>query len=219
MRVDELSEERKRRPGSPPDHYFAAKPGARSNESEFVLELRGVSLRLLTDHGVFSKGKLDRGTQLLAKEMWVPPKGRLLDLGCGYGPLGLLAAKLEPEIQVVMVDVNERAVDLASRNAERNGVRNAVAIAGDVREAVSGEFDAIVCNPPIKAGKAAIMALIEYAAAHLTPDGLLWLVMQTHHGAKTLQRDIAPWFAKVECAAIQGGYRVLVATARDERPT
>jgi 16S rRNA (guanine1207-N2)-methyltransferase len=200
-----------------PEHYFTAQPAAPSAEQTFTLDIRGVTLRLATDHGVFSHGKLDRGTQLLAKEMWVPPQGKVLDIGCGYGPLGVLAAKLEPACEVLMVDINERAAKLAQDNITRNQVRNATAIAGDAREVVSGEYDMILCNPPIRAGKVAVMSLIEFAAGHLRPGGMLWLVIRTHHGAKTYQRDIAPWFAQVECASIQGGFRVIVGTAKGER--
>ena len=200
----------------PPEHYFTAQPVAPSAEQTFALDIRGLTLRLTTDHGVFSRGKLDRGTQLLAKEMWIPPEGKVLDIGCGYGPLGILTAKLEPAVEVLMVDINERAVKLAQDNITRNQARNARAIAGDVRDVVTWQFGTILCNPPIKAGKAAVMSLIEFAAGHLRPGGMLWLVIRTHQGAKTYQRDIAPWFAQVECAAIQGGYRVITATAKGE---
>lgn len=198
---------------SKPDHYFSAQPAVASAETEFTLDLRGIELRLSTDRGVFSRGKLDRGTSLLAKEMWISPQGRILDLGCGYGVLGILAARLEPQAKVLLVDINERAVKLAEENIARNNVRNAQAIAGDAREVVEGLFDTIVCNPPIRAGKAEVMSLIEFCAHHLKPGGMLWLVIKTHHGAKTYQRDIAPWFASVECAAIQGGFRVILCTA------
>jgi 16S rRNA (guanine1207-N2)-methyltransferase len=200
----------------PPQHYFTAQPAAASVERPFTLDLRGLTLRLATDHGVFSRGKLDRGTQLLAREMWIPPQGKVLDIGCGYGPLGILAAKLEPAAEVLMVDINERAVKLAQDNIVRNQAPNAKAVAGDAREVVTGEFDTILCNPPIRAGKLAVMGLIEFAAGHLRPGGMLWLVIRTHNGAKTYQRDIAPWFAQVECAAIQSGYRVIVGTAKGE---
>ncbi|MCK4323493.1 MAG: methyltransferase, partial [Armatimonadetes bacterium] len=106
------------------DHYFTAQPAARSQPKQFTISVREVMLTLTSDRGVFSHGQLDDGTLRLLKKMELPETGDFLDLGCGYGVIGLMAAKLRPEAHVTMVDINERATKLAADNARANGISN-----------------------------------------------------------------------------------------------
>lgn len=136
----------------------------------------------------------------------------MLDWGCGWGLIGVVAAKTWPELQIVMVDINERACELARANLERNGVAAEV-IAGDAREVVTGRhFDAVVCNPPISAGRRAVLDVMDHAARLLRDAGSFWMVAATKKGAKTLGRKLEERFKDVQLTARRGGFRVFRAS-------
>ncbi len=194
-------------------HYFSPQPQGPSQPVEFEVTLRGLTFPLVSDRGVFSHGEVDKGSRLLAETMQLPVQGQILDLGCGWGVLGLVAAKLAPEAHITLIDVNQRAASWAEENLRRNKATNAEIICGDAPVALGErEFEAIVCNPPVRAGKHQVLRLVEDAARRLGKGGALWLVVRTDKGAKSLGRDISPWFTQVETVAKQGGYRVLRCT-------
>jgi len=199
----------------PSGHYFASRPQAPSRPREVELQFRGRRYRFLTDRGVFSYGRVDRGTRLLLEALEVGPRDEVLDLGCGYGVVGVVAATLAPEGKVVMVDVNARAVELARENARRHGLGNVEVLEGDLYGPVAGRrFDVIVTNPPIRAGRAVVRAVVEGAVRHLKPHGRFYLVARTAQGAKTLGKMVAEVFGQVEEVERGGGYRVYRATGR-----
>ncbi|MGE5593498.1 MAG: class I SAM-dependent methyltransferase [Betaproteobacteria bacterium] len=168
----------------------------------------------MTDAGVFAKGKLDRGTRLLIEAVDVPERSLVLDLGCGYGPIGIAAAVLCPTCRVCMTDVNERACELARRNAALNGAVNTEVICGAGFSPVKGmKFDLILSNPPIRAGKRVLFEIIEGAATHLNPGGRLVVVAQTKQGAKSLLRMLAEVFPVAREVDKGGGYRVMEGVA------
>jgi len=203
----------------PAEHYFTARPQALSRPREITVHARGLTMRLQTDHGVFSPSGLDRGTRLLAEKMQLRPETALLDWGAGYGPLGLIAASLCPTCRVTLVELNERAARLAEANARSLQLDNVEVIVGPAPAALGArQFDAIISNPPLRAGKPAVLAVIEYAARQLRPGGELWLVIPTSKGAKTYLQQMAKLFPRTETRAISGGYRVLWA-AREAAPT
>ena len=167
-------------------------------------------LRLRTDAGVFSRGRLDRGSELLLEAIDVGPCDLVLDLGCGYGALGIVAAKLSQGGHVILTDVNERAVSLARANVRANGVPNAEVRVGDLYAPVADlAFDHIVCNPPIRAGRVVVDRIVAEAPAHLFDGGRLWLVARTRQGADALRRRMADAFGNVEVARRGSGYKVL----------
>jgi 16S rRNA (guanine1207-N2)-methyltransferase len=195
---------------SSPDHYFTARPSSPSAPREVSVELRGVRLSLLTDRGVFSYGEIDRASRLLATQMTLPPAGRILDWGAGYGFLGLLAAALCPDSQVTLVEVNERAAALADDNARRNGLGNVRVLTGEAPGVLGEErFETVISNPPLHVGRAAVLAVIDDAATRLTPGGELWLVVATSKGAKGFLAHMANHFAATRTVTISGGNRVL----------
>ena len=197
------------------DQYYTAKPASRRREATIRATIQGRVLVFVTDAGVFSRGKLDRGTELLGRNLAVAPDAAVLDVGCGYGVLGILAATLAPNGRVVMTDVNERAIDLAARNIRANAVPHAEARMGSLYEPVAGEtFDAIVCNPPLRAGKDVVFRIVDEAPIHLKPGGVLWTVARTSQGAKSLEAKIAERFGGCETLARGSGYRVLRSSAR-----
>ena len=189
-------------------HYFVEQPEVPSEPRVIEAEVRGHRLSFVTDRGVFSYGKVDAGSRLLAEQTELDGAGEVLDWGCAWGLIGVVAARTWPDLHVVMVDINERACELARQNLQRNRVEAEV-IAGDAREVLGDRrFDAVVCNPPISAGRAAVIAVFEHAAELLHPGGSFWMVAATRKGAKTLQRELEARFAEVERIAMRGGFRV-----------
>ncbi|WP_343233400.1 methyltransferase [Streptomonospora sp. PA3] len=211
--------------GRRPQHYFAADPAAASRPGSVDLVLPDVHLRLATDRGVFSADRVDLGTRVLLESVPPPPaRGRLLDLGCGYGPIALAMAARAPDAAVLGVDVNARALELAQRNAAENGLYNVdfqlVEADGSPAPAASapappgpgatGPFDALWSNPPIRIGKPALHALLRTWLSRLSPGGRAHLVVQRNLGADSLHR----WLEQearlaTERTASRAGYRVL----------
>lgn len=192
------------------EHYFTPRPQVASHELEFSAELRGWPFRFVTDRGVFSRGHVDRATALLAGALELPAAARVLDLGCGYGALGIVAARLAPAGHVILVDINERAAALAQRNLALNGITNAEVRVGDgVAPVRDLTFTDVVSNPPFRAGKAAVYALVEGARTVLEPGGRLWLVAGNKQGAPSLKRFLAGLFGSVTDVARGGGIHVL----------
>ena len=176
-------------------------------------EVRGLSLVFVTDRGVFSYRKMDAGSRLLAETMDLPEEGDVLDWGCGWGLLGIVAALTWPQARVTMVDINERASVLATANAERNAASHVEVICGDAKEVLADRrFDAVVCNPPISAGRRVVLVMMQNVADVLRPHGAFWMVAHTRKGAKRLQRDLADCFDEVEQVNMRSGYRVVRAT-------
>ncbi len=196
------------------DHYYTANPQSAHDERTVQVEALGLRLRFTTDAGVFSKDGLDRGTELLLEAL-PPLAGRVLDLGCGWGAVGVTLAAKYPGLELVMTDINARAVDLARRNLAANGARAEV-VAGDGFEAVTGAFDAIVTNPPIRAGKAVIYGLFERARDFLAPGGALYLVIRKQQGAPSALKFLREIYAEAEVVERGGGFWVIRASMAAE---
>jgi 16S rRNA (guanine1207-N2)-methyltransferase len=191
-------------------HYFDERPGVASSPDAVDLALPDLHLRLTTDRGVFSHGRIDGGTKLLLLRVPTPPPaGDLLDLGCGVGPIALTMGRRAPAATVWAVDVNERARDLCAANATANAVANVrVGAPADVPADV--RFSAIWSNPPIRIGKPALHELLTHWLGRLTPDGVAHLVVHKHLGADSLQRWLSDEAGhRTERIATSGGYRIL----------
>ncbi len=196
------------------DHYFEPSPTTASGTKAVTIDLVDPPLRLLTDRGVFSHGRIDAGTEFLLRQAPPPPaSGVLLDLGCGAGAIALTLARRSPEARVIGVDVNERAVALCARNANANGLANVEALPpDDVDPAL--RFDLIWSNPPIRIGKAELHALLELWLARLAPDGRAVLVVHKHLGSDSLQHWLTELGWPTSRIASSRGYRLLRADAR-----
>ena len=190
-----------------PDHYYTSNPTSDHDEREIVVTALGNALRFVTDAGVFSRDGLDRGTQILLDAL-PPLSGRVLDLGCGWGPVGAALGKRYPALEIVMTDVNRRATALARRNLAANGVRAEV-VEGDGFEAVEGRFDAVITNPPIRAGKVVIYGLFDAARARLVPGGALYVVIRKQQGAPSALNHLRETYASAEVIEREAGYWVL----------
>lgn len=187
--------------------YFAVSPQAESKPVTFEITFAGQAFRFISDAGVFSKGELDKGTHLLLSALPQGLEGDVLDLGCGWGAVGTITGKLNKAAHVTMIDINERAVKLAAANAANNGVR-AKALQSDGLRNVTGRFDHILLNPPIRAGKKTVYRLFDESAAALSPKGALYVVMRKQQGAESGMRYLQTLFAEVTIIARSAGYRV-----------
>lgn len=194
------------------DHYFSASPSSKPRLRLIQAHLKGRLFKFLTASGVFSKKRVDLGTKLLIEAMILPETGYVLDMGCGYGAVGIAAAAFNPKLHVVMVDVNERAVRLARRNIELNRVYNAEVRRGSLYEPVKGMlFDCILSNPPVSAGLATVKAIITEAPKYMTEKATLQMVLKSKIGGKRLQQVFQETFGNCEILARESGYRVLMA--------
>ncbi|MBR2570642.1 MAG: class I SAM-dependent methyltransferase [Clostridia bacterium] len=190
------------------DHYYTAEPASESRPVRIEQQMFGQKFVFTTDHGVFSRDGVDPGTALLAKS--VPPlSGRVLDLGCGWGALGIPLAKINPGAHFVLSDVNRRAVQLARDNARANGLSNLEVVESDGFGQIEGSFDAILSNPPIRAGKQVLLSLFAEAYARLSAGGSLYLVIRTQQGAASYLRFLQALSPAASVIARGGGYRIL----------
>ena len=193
------------------DQYYTRTPSSESKPAECAFSFRGKTLRFTTDAGVFSRGELDAGTRLLLDALPDTLEGSVLDLGCGWGPIGVSVKAAWPETDVTLADVNLRALSWAEKNAERNGVRVSC-LESDGFSALEGRvFDAVITNPPIRAGKQVIYRLFREAFDHLFPGGSLFLVIRKQQGAESCIRYLEGFFSSVEKLDRSAGFWVLQA--------
>ncbi|HEX7056625.1 MAG TPA: class I SAM-dependent methyltransferase [Bacilli bacterium] len=191
------------------EHYFTANPAVGHKPAKFAATLRGKKYVFATDAGVFAKQGVDYGSRLLIETMRIPADARVLDIGCGYGPIGLAAASEARSGTVVMLDINERAVELAQENAKMNGITNVTVKQSNRYEAVRGEkFTHILSNPPIRAGKKVVHGIFVEAIDHLMPGGELWIVIQKKQGAPSALAKLQQIFPIVQEVAKDKGYRI-----------
>lgn len=197
------------------DHYFSNNPVSKSDRRRWKFELRGQTFTFLSDQGVFSKNEVDFGSRLLIHTFEQPEEqGAFLDVGCGYGPIGLSLAKEFVNRRVDMVDVNERALELAGENAILNGVTNVSVFQSNVYENVSGQYAAILSNPPIRAGKKVVHEILERANEHLVPGGELWVVIQKKQGAPSALAKMEEIYSTVEVVKKEKGYYIIKSKKR-----
>ncbi len=191
------------------EHYFTADPSVPFAREPMRADVWGRALTLSTGTGVFARGRLDPGTAVLFRETDPPREGRILDLGCGYGVIGLAIAAVSPLTTVTGMDVNERAVLLANENAEALGVadRFHAVTPGAVR--VDATYDEIWSNPPIRIGKQALHDLLRGWLARLAPEGRAVLVVGKNLGADSLQRWLGEQGFPTTRLASAKGFRVL----------
>lgn len=186
------------------EYYYTNNPTSEHEERHFTSVFMGRTLAFETDAGVFSKQHIDPGSEILCKSL-PELRGRVLDMGCGWGAMTVMALARFPALDVTMADVNERALDLAVRNVQKNGMQ-AKAVLSDGFERVEGEFDAVMTNPPIRAGKAVIYRMFEDAKAHLAEGGRLFLVIRKQQGAPSALKFLKELYANAEVIARDGGY-------------
>ena len=200
------------------DHYFSRNPGVAARLREVEVELGGRRLAMRTSSGVFSGDGLDHATRHLLERLddeapsTAPDPARVLDLGCGWGPIALALAARWPDAEVWAVDVNERALELAAGNAERHDLAVTTSLPEDVPADL--RFDAIWSNPPIRIGKQALHELLLLWLDRLTDDGTMTMVVGRQLGADSLQRWLVEQGWPTDRLGSAQGFRLL----RTRRP-
>ncbi len=190
-------------------HYFDEEQDSEMRTVEITAVLRENQIKLITASGTFSPSKVDIGTRILIDNCIIGKKdARILDLGCGYGPVGIALAKAFPEAEIVMTDINKRATALARKNAKLNKVRNVKVLQGDMYEKVAGKFDAILLNPPQHAGKEVCVDMISRSREFLKKDGTLQIVARHNKGGKGLSQSMKDTFGNEKTIAKKGMFRV-----------
>jgi len=195
------------------EHYYSRTQKVESDPKYWDFTLRNQSFRFKTDNGVFSKREVDFGSRLLIESFELPAEeGLILDVGCGYGPIGLSVAKCYSKSLVHMIDVNERALELAKENATLNGIENVKIYESDRLLNVSEtNFTAILTNPPIRAGKKIVHDIFEQSYQHLAADGELWVVIQKKQGAPSALEKLQELFGYTETMNKAKGYFIFKA--------
>jgi len=191
-----------------PDHYYTASPESAHEARSFRTVFAGRTLAFDTDAGVFSKQHVDPGSELLCRALPDGISGRVLDMGCGWGAMTIMTLARFPGCEVTMADVNERALSLAVSNVKKNFM-TAEAVLSDGFEKVEGEYDVVITNPPIRAGKAVIYKMFEDAKAHLVSGGRLYLVIRKQQGAPSALKFLKELYGQAEVIEREGGYWII----------
>ena len=198
--------------------YFDNNENLISKKREISVLLNDTKYTFISDNGVFSKGEVDYGSiallKILLKQNFT---GNILDIGCGYGTIGLILAKNFPECNFLLSDVNIRACALARENKKLFGVKNVEIIESDIFQNIDKNFDYIVTNPPIRAGKKVIYSIFEQSYHHLNQNGSLFIVIRRSHGAESAQKFIHSVFENCELLKKDKGFYVYCATKKDTK--
>lgn len=197
-------------------HYFENDSSLNSAKKELTLVKNNEKYVFTTDIGVFSNKSLDYGSTLLLNEVMKHYKeGDILDLGAGYGYIGIILARTYARAHVTMVDINTRAVELTKINIKQNNVKNATALVSDGYQNVANKkFRYIVINPPIKAGKKVYYPFFKAAKNYLTADGTLMFVMKKKHGAKSAANYVNEQFGNCTLLKKDAGYYIYAAISK-----
>ena len=195
-------------------HYFDLEPETSSQIREISFTLFDRNYTYFTDNGVFSKSRIDEGSYIFLKVLLpLQLTGRILDLGCGYGPIGLTIAQNSKEARVDLADINSRALALASRSSERLNLNSRVTILhSDIYEKIEGIYDSIVVNPPIRAGKVVTYSMYSGSKAHLIDGGSLYIVIRKKQGAESAFKYLETVFENVSVLHKEKGYWIIKAT-------
>lgn len=193
------------------EHYFSQKPQSKSSPKQWNYRLRGKNYIFTSDVGVFSKNEVDFGSRLLIETFSQPEiPGDVLDLGCGYGPIGISIADFLEDRTIVMADVNERALELAEANAKLNNVSNVQFVQSDQYSNLQNhKFASILTNPPIRAGKKVVHGMLEGSKTALHKGGEIWVVIQKKQGAPSAIQKLESLFGNCETVTRSKGYYIL----------
>jgi 16S rRNA (guanine1207-N2)-methyltransferase len=193
------------------EHYFSFSPKSKERFGLVRTCICGKSFEFLTASSVFSKRKVDSGTRLLIESMVLPEEGYVLDIGCGYGAVGIAVAAFKCKLNVVMTDVNARAVRLAKKNVFLNKVVNVDVRYGFFYEpVVEFKFNCVLSNPPVSAGMETVKAIVAGAPKVMAENSYFQMVIRSKIGAKLLPELFTETFGKCEVIARESGFRVLM---------
>ena len=194
-------------------HYFSEVQDVKSSKKIINYEIKNENFEFLTDNGVFSKTKIDFGTDVMLQTFLNENKKleniRILDIGCGYGVVSVVLKKFFEKTKILSTDVNERALELTKENIQKNNRTDDFEVRKSfVFDNISESFDVILSNPPIRAGKQVIFEIYEKSFFHLNKNGEFYCVIQTKHGAKSTKKKLEELFGNCTTLVIEDGYRI-----------
>ena len=193
-------------------HYFINDPNLKSNKKQIKYTFLGKELTFTTDNGVFSKDRVDYGTNVLLNSLEdLSSIKTVLDVGCGVGVIGISIASKYNHLNVDMVDVNEKAVSLTNENIKYNKLNNCCCFVSDVYSTVDNKYDMIISNPPIRAGKVIVHKIAEEAKLHLNQKGFFYAVVQKKQGADSFKKKLEEVYGNVEIVNKDSGYIIFKA--------
>ena len=198
-------------------HYYSEKQFSEFDLKKIPINLKKVQFELFSASGIFSKDKLDKGSELLIENAIIEPNWQVLDFGCGIGVVGVSLKKLYPSINVTMLDINERAVMVSKKNVKLHNLDIKI-IKSNLYSKINSKFDTILVNPPQTAGKELCFKIIEQAKDHLNSNGLLQLVARHNKGGSSLKKKMQELYGNVQETAKGSGYRVYVSKHRPIKP-
>lgn len=192
------------------NHYYSKEVDLASKENTIIFSYKGYSITFIGDNGVFSKQRIDYGSRVLLDAININNnQKRLLDVGCGYGTLGISLKKVYSHLNVTMIDINERAIYLANKAVKLNGLKDVDVFQSDLYEKVVGKYDIVVSNPPIRAGKKVVFEILEKAYDFLDNEGFLMIVIQKKQGAPSAKKKMEDVFGNCEIVKKDKGYYIL----------
>lgn len=193
-------------------HYYQYDPKLKSNKKLVTYTFKGELVKLNSDNGVFSKERVDFGTNVLLNALddkYLTDVKTILDVGCGYGIIGVSLSKKYNDKKVTMIDVNPKCIELVKENIKLNDLKNADCFLSDLYSEVSDKFDMIVSNPPIRAGKEVVFGVVVDGYNHLNKGGIIVLVIQKKQGAPSLKEKMQEVFGNCDVIAKDKGYFIL----------
>ena len=194
-------------------HYFTDNTDLKSEQSQFIFRFHKYDLLFTSDNGVFSKNMIDYGSRVLLDNIEITNYKTRFDVGCGYGTFGICLNKVYSHLNVDMVDVNDRALELAKLNAKNNNI-HANIYKSFIYENVQGSYDVIVTNPPVRAGKEVVTTILQESIEHLNENGSLWVILQKKQGAPSAKKKMEEVFGNCEIVKRDKGYYLLHSVKR-----
>ncbi len=191
------------------EHYFTKYPKSKLILNKLKANLRNKEIIFYTASGLFSIKKVDKGSELLINKCIIKDNWKVLDLGCGYGIIGLALLKSNKTLNITFLDINERAIEITKKNLGLNSLK-ATVVSSDGFKNIKNKFDTILLNPPQTAGKEFCFKLIEESKKHLNEKGLLQVVARHNKGGKELSKKMLEIFNNVKDIAKRTGYRVYI---------
>ena len=190
-------------------HYYTENDDLISEPEQFIFNYRGKALTFVSDNGVFSKKMIDYGSRVLLEAISIDSsKKTLLDVGCGYGTFGIALKSVYPFLEIDMVDVNDRALNLARENLKLNNMSANVYLS-NTYDKVENKYDLIVTNPPIRAGKEIVTKILVESKKYLNLNGEIWVVIQKKQGAPSAKKNLESVFKKVDIVKRDKRYYIL----------
>ena len=195
------------------EHYYTNNPTTESREKIINSTIANENLKFYTDNGVFSKESVDFGTKTMLESFNTEKEdAKVADIGCGYGVISIFLAKKYPTFKFTMVDVNKRVLELSKKNIELNNINNEVEVLESSSfDNVEGNFDIVLTNPPIRAGKKIVHKIMTDSYEHLNAQGELWVVIQKKQGMVSCKKLLEETFSRVEIVTKNKGYYILKA--------